>query len=63
MSIDVEVAGLRTAPPPVRGLRLSSRQQSLLGVVILLVLLPFALRMGMEASGLADESPGESERR
>jgi His/Glu/Gln/Arg/opine family amino acid ABC transporter permease subunit len=47
MSIEVEVA-LRTAPPPVRGLRLSSRQQSLLGVVVLLVLLPFALRMELK---------------
>ena len=45
MSIVVEAASVRTAPPPVRGLRLSSRQQSLLGVIALLLLLPFAVRM------------------
>jgi His/Glu/Gln/Arg/opine family amino acid ABC transporter permease subunit len=33
------------AAPRVRGVRLSSRQQSLLGVAILLVLLPIAFRM------------------
>ncbi len=43
MSIDVEVGRLRAAPPAAHGL--SSRQQSLIGVVALLVLLPFVLRM------------------
>jgi His/Glu/Gln/Arg/opine family amino acid ABC transporter permease subunit len=45
MSIMVEGAPLSAAPPPVRGLRLSSRQQSLIGVAILLVLLPLVFRM------------------
>ncbi len=45
MSLSVEPAPLRVAPPPVRGLRLSSRQQSLVGVLALLVLLPFVFRM------------------
>lgn len=45
MSIAGEVVPDRTAPPPVRGLGLSSRQQSLIGVAAILLLLPFALRM------------------
>ena len=45
MSISLEEAPLRSAPPPVHGLRLSSRQQSLLGVIVILVLLPFVFRM------------------
>ena len=45
MSLAVEATPLRTAPPPARGLRLSSRQQSLLGVAAILLLLPFAFRM------------------
>jgi len=38
-------AMLNAAPPPVRGLRLSSRQQSLIGVAAILVLMPLAFRM------------------
>ncbi len=45
MNMAAEGAPLHAAPPPVRGLRLSSRQQSLLGVAIILVLLPLVFRM------------------
>jgi His/Glu/Gln/Arg/opine family amino acid ABC transporter permease subunit len=45
MSIGIDATPLREAPPPVRGLRLSSRQQSLIGVAAILLLIPFALRM------------------
>lgn len=45
MSIDVGLAPLRDPPPAVRGLRLSSRQQSLIGVAAILLLLPVAFRM------------------
>jgi His/Glu/Gln/Arg/opine family amino acid ABC transporter permease subunit len=48
MSIVVDGAPLRGAPPPVRGLRLSSRNQSLIGVVTILLLLPIGLRMELK---------------
>ena len=45
MSIDVQVGRLEAAPPPARRLPLSSRQQSLIGVIVVLLLLPVMLRM------------------
>ena len=57
MSVAVEGTPLRPAPPPVRGLRLSSRQQSLLGVVSILLLMPLVFRMDRDKFAVFTELP------